>query len=249
MYVSDDAIASLIRQHVPKGLKITDTQLQQLQQSTGDDTNQSLTLAQLFALWNGLRLSAPEEAALFTIELAPENPVEVKFDDGDVKVATTFQIHPKIGASSGWLTTTFNLRGKGVPDDRWSVVVRSVDVGEIINEESGGPSEPEFDSSVRSSIPFLIPNVDSSEKPAIPDDATSTVVTVEAGTGWMTVVRSAAESLAEKLPPVTLPLEFDASGFAPEIPRMRLSRIESAHGVLRVSLQIAEQCAVDDPSL
>ena len=239
VFVSENAVASLLRRNVPTGLKITDTQLQKLQPAAHGSEEPSLSLAELMKLVNQVRSAKTEAAAMFTIEFAPEKPLEVRFVDGDVRIIATFQIHQTLGVSSGWMTTSFNLRGKSVPDDRWAVVVRSVDVGESSVSASGIAADPDRteDSPAAQTIPMEPDNIglpqDDSGEPA--------VTKVEAGTVWMTIVRNAAESLAEKLPPVTLPLEFDGSGMIPGSPRLRLSKIESAGGMLRVSLRIADR--------
>ncbi len=238
MFVSEEAVAALLLRHVPKGLRITDSQMQKLQPATSDNDVEPLTVRSLLKLAAELRTGESGEAALFTLEFAQEKPFEVRFVDGDVRVISTFQIHLKTGSSSGWMTTSFNLRGKGLPDDRWTVAVRNVEVGESSSAESGIAAERVDESPAM----FVIPSEPDNRNDSPQDDSGQPVVTtVESGTVWMTVVRSAAESLAEKLPPVRLPLEFDGSEFAPGLPRLRLSRIESAGGMLRVSLRIAER--------
>ena len=238
LFVSENAVASLLRRYVPTGLKITDSRLQKLQLASDGSEDPSVSLPALVKLVNELRSAKAEEASLFTIEFSSEKPLEVRFVEGDIRIITTFQIHPKIGSSSGWMTTSFNLRGKGVPDDHWAVVVRSVDVGESSVSGSGIAADPDRteESPASLTIPMEQDNIGLPQ-----DDSGDPAVTkVEAGTVWMTIVRNAAESLAEKLPPVTLPLEFDGSGMIPGSPRLRLSKIESADGMLRVSLRIAD---------
>lgn len=237
LFVSENAVASLLRRSVPTGLKITDTQLQKLQLASQGSEEPSVSLAELMKLVNQLRSAKSEAAALFTLEFAPEKPLEVHFVEGDVRIITTFQIHQKLGASSGWMTTSFNLRGRGVPDDRWAVVVRSVDVGESSVSGSGIAADPDRTEETPASL--VIPMEQDNNGLPQDDPGEPAVTTIEAGTVWMTIVRNAAESLAEKLPPVTLPLEFDGSGIVPGSPRLRLSKIESAGGMLRVSLRIA----------
>ena len=237
LFVSENAVASLLRRSVPTGLKITDTQLQKLQLASQGSEEPSVSLAELMKLVKQLRSAKSEAAALFTLEFAPEKPLEVHFVEGDVRIITTFQIHQKLGASSGWMTTSFNLRGRGVPDDRWAVVVRSVDVGESSVSGSGIAADPDRTEETPASL--VIPMEQDNNGLPQDDPGEPAVTTIEAGTVWMTIVRNAAESLAEKLPPVTLPLEFDGSGIVPGSPRLRLSKIESAGGMLRVSLRIA----------
>jgi len=239
LFVSENAVASLLRRSVPTGLKITDTQLQKLQLASQGSEEPSVSLAELMKLVNQLRSAKSEAAALFTLEFAPEKPLEVHFVEGDVRIITTFQIHQKLGASSGWMTTSFNLRGKGLPDDRWAVVVRSVDVGESSVSGSGIAADPDRTEETPASL--AIPMEQDNNGLPQDDPGEPAVTTIEAGTVWMTIVRNAAESLAEKLPPVTLPLEFDGSGIVPGSPRLRLSKIESAGGMLRVSLRIADR--------
>ena len=237
LFVSERAVASLIRRHVPTALKITDTQLQKLHVISDDSEEQSLSLSTLINLVSERRSVMEEEASLFTIEFSSEKPLEVRFVEGDIRIITTFQVNPKIGSTSGWMTTSFNLQGKGAPDDRWAVAVRSVDVEESKTSDPGIAA----DRADEPPASLVIPK--ESETIGLPQDnpGEPAVTTIEAGTAWMTIVRNAAESLAEKLPPVTLPLEFESSGIIPGSPRLRLSKIESADGMLRVSLRIADR--------
>lgn len=70
------------------------------------------------------------------------------------------------------------------------------------------------------------------------------VTTVQAGTVWIPLVRNATQSLAEKIPPVRLPLEFDGSDLVPGAPRFRLAKIDSAKGMLRVGLRAINPGAI-----
>ncbi len=155
--------------------------------------------------------------------------------DGDIRLITTFQIHPRGGAASGWMTTTFCLRGKKLSDDEWTIAIRNVDVGEfggsLASESSEEPTEQ-----------LIIPAVGEEEsRPAIEKAG---VTTVQAGTVWIPIIRNAVQSLAEKIPPVKLPLEFDSAAIVPGAPRFRLAKIDSSHGILRVGLKALNSGAI-----
>jgi hypothetical protein len=133
------------------------------------------------------------------------------------------------------MTTTFNLRGKKLSDEEWTIAIRNVDVGEfggrLAAESSDEPSEQ-----------LIIPTA--GEVDGQPSGENAAVTTVEAGTVWIPLVRNAAQSLAEKIPPVRLPLEFDSAAIVPGAPRFRLAKIDSANGMLRVGLKALNSGAI-----
>jgi len=235
-FISEDSIESLLTQYFPAGLKLTDKQLQKLElPQDGPDAGPAFSSERLMSIVAALRSAASEEAALFTLELARTNPFQVKFVDGDIRLITTFQIHPKGGAASGWMTTTFNLRGKRLSDDEWTIAIRNVDVGEsggnLASESSNEPSEQ-----------LIIPTAGEADGEPSVDNAD--VTTVQAGTVWIPIIRNATQSLAEKIPPVKLPLEFDGAVIVPGAPRFRLAKIDSANGILRVGLKALNSGAI-----
>ena len=234
-FLSEDAVDALLKEYFPAGLKITDTQLQDIQLPAAmENPGQPFSISQMVSLLAQLRRTSEAEAGLFTLEFAVEDPIKVRFVDGDVRITTTFQIHPKAGASSGWMSTSFNLRGKRFSDQQWMIAVRSVEVGEEGLEASGiaaesvGPDE----------VPLRIPSATGEPVRDNPPADDADVTTVQAGTAWIPIIRNAAQSLAEKLPPVKLPLEFEGSEIVPGSPRFRLGKIDSANGMLRVGLRI-----------
>jgi hypothetical protein len=235
-FVSEDSIESLLTQYFPAGLKLTDKQLQKLElPEDGSEAGSAFSPDRLMSIFDSLRSAASEEAALFTLEIAGKDPFQVKFIDGDIRLITTFQIHPKGAAASGWMTTTFNLRGKKLSDDEWTIAIRNVDVGEfggsLAAESSDEPSEQ-----------LIIPTA--GEVDGQPSGENAAVTTVQAGTVWIPLVRNAAQSLAEKIPPVRLPLEFDSAAIVPGAPRFRLAKIDSANGMLRVGLKALNSGAI-----
>lgn len=235
-YVSENSIESLLAQYFPAGLKLTDKQLQKLElPEEGFAASSVLSPDRLMSIIASLRSAASEDAALFTLELAQKNPFQVKFVDGDIRLMTTFQIHPKGGAASGWMTTTFNLRGKRLSDNEWTIAIRDVDVGEsgssLAAESFHEPTEQ-----------LIIPA--STEEDGQPAVDQADVTTVQAGTVWIPIIRNAAQSLAEKIPPVRLPLEFDVAAIVPGAPRFRLAKIDSSNGILRVGLRALSSDAV-----
>lgn len=233
VFVSENAVNLLLSQYFPAGLKLTDTQLQKLQPAEKDKpANGQFSLLQVADFLSAAAGAGPAEAGLFTIEFAPQDPVQVRFANGDIRLVSTFQIHPKLGTSSGWMTTTFNMRGKRLSAEHWTIAVRNVEVGE-------SPSSAE-------EVAVGEYPIDQLTIPVTPEAGGTTftaegpVTTVQAGTVWMPIVRNAAQSLAEKIPPVKLPLEFDGSEFVPESPAFRLGKIDSANGMLRIGLKVVE---------
>lgn len=230
-FVSEEAVATLLSQYSPTGLKLTDTQLQKLQLPPDGQQSDSLFSPDQFRQRLAEVASADSTVAtLFTLEFASENPVQIQFVNGDVRFITTFQVIPKLGPPSGWLRASFNLHGKRLPENNWAVAIRSVDVGSA----DGAASSLPIESDSNLSRIFLIPLDDDKNKE--PDGSAA-----QAGAVWIPIVRSAVTSLAEKIPPVKLPLEFDGSATVPGAPRLRVSRIDSTSGMLRVSLRIVDE--------
>ena len=222
-----------MNQYFPAGLKLNDTQLQKLQLDyENDDPAAAFSAENIARLISAMGSVKPAEPTLFTLEFARENPVALRFVEGDLRLSVTFQIHPKIGASSGWMTTTFNMEGKRLADDEWTIAVRNVTVG----EDSEEPSNIADDSSTFATEPLTIPT----ENGVSNND----VKTVEAGTAWMPIIRNAAESIARKAPQARFPLEFALPTAATSKTRLRLARIDAADGMLRVALKIVDRPTV-----
>ncbi len=237
LFISEATLSTLLDQYFPAGLKLTDTQLQNIQlDGNAESSGGSSAIQRAGDFLSKIARLPDSEPNLFTLEFAPKRPVEIRFVEGDVRLITTFQIHPKVGASSGWMTTSFNLRGKRFSDDEWAIAVRSVDVG----EENETTSEVASEINSPMMEPIRIPSADEFESTntGTSDQTDDAITTVEAGTAWIPIVRNAAKSISEKIPPVRLPLEFDSSDAIPGSPRFRLGKIDSANGMLRIGLRI-----------
>ena len=111
----------------------------------------------------------------------------------------------------------------------------NVDVG-----ESGGSLAEESPEELTEQL--IIPTA--GEEDGEPSVENAGVTTVQAGTVWIPIIRNAAQSLAEKIPPVRLPLEFDSAAIVPGAPRFRLAKIDSANGMLRVGLKALNSGAI-----
>lgn len=240
-FVSEDAVGTLLEKYFPAGLRLTDTQLQKIALPENEtDWQGQFSLEQLVGLISQIRSMEGAEAGLFTLEFAPQHPLEIHFAGGDVRLTATFQIHPKIGASSGWMSTTFNLHGKRLSANEWTVAVRSVDVGENAELPQSIASEGARPSLQPLRIPTEGDTNEGNDFRQNPDVNNKDVTTVQAGTVWIPIIRNAAETLAEKIPHVKLPLEFDGPEAIAGSLRFRLGRIDSANGILRVSLRIRD---------
>lgn len=233
VFLSEGTVGSLVSQYFPAGLKLNDTQLQKLHLSSEDgEPLEQLSAENFGTLISAIGSVEVAEPTLFTLEFARDNPIELRFVEGDLRLSVTFQIHPKVGVSSGWMTTTFNMEGKRLPDDKWTIAVRNVTVGENAQEAA---------SVVDDSSTF---ETDSLTIPTENDASTNDVKTVEAGTAWMPIIRSAADSIAKKMPQTPLPMEFDLPTDGASKTRLRLVKIDSANGMLRVALKIVDRPSV-----
>ena len=219
-FVSEAAVESMLSQYVRGGVSLTDNQLQQLQAAmeprSGDTMN--VTLGRLQTAIKSIQLTQTE-ATLFSIELPKEKPLQVKFENGDVRLIMTFQVHPKLGASSGWMSTSFNFRGKRLSSQEWTMAVRSVDVNTL--DGSGTTDAVAGQSDMGLQIPVPSPEV----------------TTVQAGTAWNSIIEAAAQSMGKKIPETPLPLEFSTGNALPGARQLRIVQVDSNDGILRCSFR------------
>lgn len=250
--ISESVATALLEQYVPGGLVLTDTQVEKAAKVWNKAGDEKWSFASLMNLFQEIERHASAEPKEFSIQLAKVQPIAIHFDRGDVCIETSFQILPKHAAPSGWMKTTWRMRGQGVSDDQWAVALHQVDVGDGGDAGDSIPvtdvQEPE---SNLASPELRIPS-DMTFEPAdgfepvdkAPDSGTDEiqVTTVESGTVWMSVVKDATQSLLKQIPAATLPKEFDLPTSLPGSPRIRLIRIESAGGVLRSAFRLVD-CA------
>jgi hypothetical protein len=233
--VSERAVQQLISRYVPSGLKITDTQLQAIQalvQPSGnaEDGFSTQSLAGLKQILSGSPADASKPASLFSIELAEADAVRVRFVGGDVQVTVRFQVHSSLSASSGWMSTTLRLHGKRLNDDQWTIAVRGVDVGESSTDSgiAGGAANPTEE-------PLLIP-----QDPADFSEVPADVTTVQAGTAWVPIIRTAVEGIVKQVPQVPMPLQFEGIQELTGDSDLRLVRIEANDGRLTIGLRMTD---------
>ena len=245
--MSDSVATALLEQFVPGGLVLSDTQVQEASKVWNRTGDEKWSVASLKQLLREIERNASAEPTMFSIQLARVQPIAIRFDRGDVCIETSFQIIPKVGSPSGWMKTSWRMRGRGVSDDQWAVALNQVDVGsaedsipvaDLIPPEPD-PANPEL--RIPSDMTFE-PNEDPG--PVNPDSGLDTdepqVTTVESGTVWISVVKNATQSILKQIPAATLPKEFDAPDGLPGSPKIRLMRIESANGVLRAAFRLVD---------
>ena len=247
--ISDSVATALLEQYVPGGLVLTDTQVEKASKAWIAAGDEKWTLASLMQLFQEIERNASAEPTAFSIQLADVQPIAIRFDRGDVCIDTSFQILPIDAAPSGWMKTTWRMRGRGVSDDQWAVALRQVDVGDAENfspivdvqQTEPEPLSPEL--RIPSHRTFER-NGSSGHVDSVPETGTdeTQATTVESGTVWMSVVKAATQSLLKQIPAATLPKEFDPPISLPGSPRIRLVRIESAGGVLRTAFRLVD-CA------
>lgn len=222
--VRDSLVARLLKKSVQGGQRISDQQLLALKESLSElNKGETSSLAGLIEA-----VSVSKAATVFSLELRPEEPLQVRFVDGDVQVVVHFQIHPTLGSSSGWMSTTFNLRGRRLSDTAWTVDIRSFEVG----DEPNTRTEP---ATVESPPALQIPG-DSPEPPAATTDPE--VTTVQAGTVWLPLVRTAIQSAIDSAEPVEIPLEVSDITNTLGQTRLRLVQVSSVRGELSFSFRL-----------
>lgn len=223
-FVSEEAVESMLSQYVRGGVTLTDNQLQQLQAAMKPHSGDTMDviLARLQTTLKSIQ-SDQSESTLFSIELPKEKPLRIKFEEGDIRLITTFQVHPKLGASSGWMSTSFNFRGKRLSSQEWTMAVRSVDVNTL--DGSGTTDAVAGQSDMELQIP--VP-----DEPASPE-----VTTVQAGTAWNSIIEGAARTMGTKIPETPLPLEFSTGNALPGARHLRIVQVDSNDGVLRCSFR------------
>ncbi len=245
--VSDTVATVLFEHFVPGGLVLSDTQVEKASKAWNKAGDEKWSLASFMQLIQEIERNAGAEPTLFSIQTAKVNPIAIRFDRGDVCIETSFQILPKGAAPSGWIKTTWRIRGRGVSDDQWAVVLHQVDVADAENPipvtDIVRP-EPE-----PASLKLRIPSdrtFESNEsfRPVNPDPDSGTDepqgTRVASGTEWLSVVKNATQSLLKQIPAATLPMEFDVPAELPGSPKIRLVRIESTGGVLRATFRLVD---------
>ena len=246
--LSDSVATALLEKYVPGGLVLTDTQVEKASKIWNKAGEEKWSLASLVQLFQEIERHSSAEPTAFSIQLAQVQPIVIRFDRGDVCIETSFQILPKGAAPSGWMTTTWRMRGRGVSDDEWTVALRQVDVGDAadsipvadVQQPDPEPLIPEL--RIPSDTIFEpTDGIEPVEQP--PGSATdeNQVTTVESGTVWMSIVKDATQSLLKQIPVAPLPKEFDLPTSLPGSPRVRLVRIESADGVLRAAFRLVDR--------
>lgn len=222
IFVSEETVDRILAQYVKGGMTLSDNQLQQLQvamEPRSGDTADSM-VQRLQAALRSIQ-EVKSEPTLFSVELPSEKPLQVKFRGGDIRLVATFQVHPKLGAASGWMTTSFNFRGKRLSDREWTMAVRGVDVNAL-------DAASEAEAVVKQPEPEL-------RIPVEGEKAAEEVTTVQAGTAWSSIIQSAVEGMGKKIPEVPLPLEFPTGNVLPGAKQLRIVEVDSDEGVLRCS--------------
>jgi len=247
--ISESVATALLAQYIPGGLVLSDTQVEKASRAWNAAGDEKWTLASLMQLFQEIERNASAEPMAFSIQLADVQPIAIRFDRGHVCIETSFQILPKNAAPSGWMKTTWRMRGRGVSDDQWAVTLHQIDVGDAENSipiadvQKPDPQPSSLELRIPSDMTFE-PNVSSEPADFAPESGTdeTQVTTVESGTAWMSVLKDATLSLLKQIPAATLPKEFDVPISLPGSPRIRLVRIESAGGVLRAAFRLVD-CA------
>lgn len=245
--LSDSVATALLEKYVPGGLVLTDTQVEKASKIWNKAGEEKWSLASLIQLFQEIERNSSAEPTAFSIQLAKVQPIAIRFDRGDVCIETSFQVLPKGAAPSGWMTTTWRMRGRCVSDDQWAVALRQVDVGDAadsipvadVQQPDPKPVIPEL--RIPSDTTFeRTDGIEPVEQPPGSATGEDQVTTVESGTAWMSVVKDATQSLLKQIPVAKLPKEFDLPTSLPGSPRIRLVRIESADGVLRAAFRLVD---------
>lgn len=233
--ISEDLATRIALGRIPRGLKITDLQLNSILSAVGtgsigtgnNGTDRTLTLMELTARLTAL-LSAlnPDDVGnptvgVYSIELPERDSLRVLFRDGEVKFRSKIQIVPRFGPVSGWQTVEARIIGLPLANDQWSPVVTGI--------------------SPVDSIPAEL-------------DSAASSATVTAGTAWSQLIQSTTATIVEKLPAVRLPRVVrmpvsdprlaDSLSAKSNLPDLRLHRIRAENGVLRISFRTLNSTAL-----
>ncbi|MFN9720937.1 MAG: hypothetical protein ACK58L_19755 [Planctomycetota bacterium] len=222
-FISEEFLNELLASHVRGGMLISDQQLQTIQDALDPSADQSLSdvLNRLGSTVRQLQ-SEQSEAVLFSVEIPEEKPLQIRFRDGQIHILATFQVHPRVGNPSGWMTTSFRVVGRKLSDDDWTMSVRGVDVNPAEAEKNQKSVAGPPDTDLR--MPLL-------------EVQRGGVMTVAAGTVWDTVIRSTLDRLAREIPEARLPLEFSAGDALPGAKFLRIVQVDSDRGLLRCSFR------------
>lgn len=211
MLVSDTLASRVLNRMLPGGLTLTDTQLNTLisvMNKSGEPLSPALVRSALSSPG-----SADAEAALFSLQLAETDPFQLSFSEGQIRLRTTFQVLPRIGPSSGMHITETVFRGTPLPGDLWML---SSHVASTRPVADGHP-------------PALVIDDVQESQPGVQTHTTGSV--------WTQLIQTTSEKLIGTLPGVELQRTLDLKASDPRMPRLRLDRIQSRHGMLRISLR------------
>ncbi len=241
--VSESVTTAVLERFIPAGLVLSDTQIESASKVWNQAGAEKWSIASLAQLSREIQRNSSAEPNVFSIQLAKVQPVVVRFDRGFICLDTSFQILPKVGTPSGWMKITWRLRGKGVSDDQWAVTLQHVDVSDLEVSIPVGSAKRPQSRVARQELRIPVESTfasDDAEIGTAPGEAkidNTEKTTVEAGTVWMTIVKNATESLQKQSPPIILPKQFEAPDAVVGALKLRMVRIESVAGVLRVAFR------------
>ncbi len=210
LFITQDLANELIEKLIPENVTVTDSQLNaMLQEFESDHRDPVRDLRR--AVTSAVQ-AADREPTIFSVQLAARQPLQLQFLDGTVRIVTTFQIVPRHGVSSGWQMTETTLRGAGLDAGDWTIDVGGV-TARPVDESSGSGAD---------------------EAPPEQSDLSKSALTA---TMWSTLIQRSASALIAKIPRIRLSRRLDLSAAGPRLPSLKLHRIRSDAGILRVSLR------------
>ncbi len=246
LIVSDRLATRLTNQLLPPGTVITDATLNSLIESANAEVD-SANIGELQKLISRL-ITDNSEPAIFSLKMATSEPLQIRFENGQVRVRSAFEVIPKFGPSSGLHITEVAFRGQPLDREHWTLVRGELstlpeqgsperglpksqpDEGELAGSETSPDKLPVVhDLQIDDSLIRVAPV---SDPPVSVPPATETRTT---GSVWTQLIQTTTQTLLDKLPPSRFSRTTDLTGFDKRLPQLQLERIQSQGGVLRLS--------------
>ena len=114
--VSGAAVNQVLNDLPLDGLTVTDTALRTLLENSRNNTRGMAGLVPILQ-----NLDAETQPILFSIELARQQPLKIRFSRGALSIELTFRILPIAGPAGQWIKVSTPVRGISVEEDKWSL--------------------------------------------------------------------------------------------------------------------------------
>lgn len=208
VWMSEEAATDLMGRFMPQGM-LTDAALTEIVRrvTSGEINWTGKTLAEIAT---ELRSTSDRPAVLYSMEFAESSPLDVQFRDGRIRISARMQVHPRLGAPSGWFSAVTEYQGAAIGRDLWTVRNMRIE------------AKPDEAFTV-----LKIPSDDSELRPQEPADS---------GLPWKSLIETSVRGLLERIPEPEIPRTLELSAINRKLSNPRIHRIQCEDGWMRISL-------------